>query len=386
MVIYTVVTGSYDTVRSKPVTGFDMVVLTDDPGLKVEGWKTIAVEPWSDPKKLSRYLKIMAHLYIDADTYIYIDANYEITGDLNQALKNYKGGYLAFNHPVRKCIYKEAERIGYVKKERESVLKKQMTAYYKAGYKVNKGLFANGFFIRDRSADQLCTEWWNQVNEYSYRDQLSLPYVNKGRVRSMGLPSGLLHLHPHQKYKITTPNVYYFSPNRGDKMLGEWYNRHCELVPNDTDWICLTDHDAMFLHPYSAKLIEDAIKQHGNEYDLFSCYTNRLGLKHQLPEGMDNDWGIRKNIEIANKYYDKYYCDVEQTSHATAGVFMLFQKKTWKANKFQDGIIGKDGAFIDWKFSNNILQSGGKIGILKGLFIYHLYRMWKKSTNIDHLR
>lgn len=175
--------------------------------------------------------------------------------------------------------------------------------------------------------------------------------------------------------------IYYFTPNRSDKNLGKACNDHCSIVPDSEDWICLMDQDIMFLNPHSAKLIEDVIEKYGSEYELFSCYTNRLKVEHQLPEGFDQEGDVRRNIEIANWYYNNYFSEVFEVKKGVAGLLMLFQKKTWERIKFKDGIIG-----VDWTFSNDVLRSGGKIGLMKGLYVYHLYRMFNKHSNIDHLR
>lgn len=383
-VIYTVITGGYDTPIEQPKQeGWYMVLLTDDKNIEAPGWKVIAFDPWSDPEKHSRRLKIMAHEYIDYDVYMYVDANYEITGQVDI---DFKGGYLTVKHWKRRCIYEEARAVLRSGKDKPSIVKKQMTAYAKAKHPKNGGLFANGFFIRDRSADELCYRWWDEVNQHSHRDQLSLPYVNDGTVETINAVPKWLKLHNHRRYEKGNPDVYYFSPNRGDKKLGEWYNKHCELVPNDDDWICITDHDVMFLTPHSAKLIEDVIKLHGATYQLFSCLTNRLGLKYQTPYGMDHGRDVLAQVKIAEQHYSKHYTKVERCMKPTAGLFMLFQKKTWKDNKFMPGIVGRDGKFIDWQFSNGILKSGGKIGLMKGMYVYHLYRLGKSTRQIDHLR
>lgn len=182
------------------------------------------------------------------------------------------------------------------------------------------------------------------------------------------------------------PNIYYFTPMRGDKNLGSAINSHCELVKNEEDWICIIDQDTCFLYPFVSKQIEDVIEKHGETYQLFSCVTNRLGLDWQLPYGLSKDTNISNHYIIAEKHFKEYYDEVVESKSPTAGLFMLFKKKTWFNNKFEDGIITKHGVFIDWYFSASILKKGGKIGIMKGLYLFHYYRLHQKNAReYNHL-
>lgn len=185
---------------------------------------------------------------------------------------------------------------------------------------------------------------------------------------------------------METPNIYKFVPGAGDKNLGREINKHCEIVPNDDDWILILDNDTCFLHPFIDKQLEDIITKHGKNYDIFSCMTNRLGLAYQLPYGLMVESNILKLHEIAERHFRDFYdevipCTVRQP---TAGLFTLFQKKTWKKIKYQEGLVS--GGFIDWRFSISHLRKGARIGICKGIFMFHYYRMhqanWKEHEHL----
>jgi len=351
------------------------------------------LEPKECPKKQSREVKINIHKFIEADLYIYIDANYKVMGDLNAFASQYfKGGYLTMQHPNRRCIYQEAKAVIQIQKDNADVVGNQMLAYQKERMPANHGLYMNGFFIRDNSFNDICEQWYNEVEKHSYRDQLSLYYIlwkNKKKVTAYGrgVFRNLLSLQPHRIVKETPPNIYHFVPGAGDKNLGRELNKHCEIVPNDDDWIVIRDNDTCYLHPFINKQLEDIIKKHGDTYQIFSCYTNRLGLKYQLPYGLMEETDILKLRELSEKHYNDFYDDVVECrkNEPTAGLFAMFQKKTWLKHKYDEGLANA-GGFIDWKFTKGQLMKGSRIAICKGIFLFHYYRMhqdnWREYKHL----
>lgn len=385
-IIYTTLFGDYEHPNDLTVktSGFEHLFFTDNRDLKVPGWEMIYIRPKKDPKKQSREIKINIHKFIHAYVYIYVDANYIITKDLNAYVKQYfKGGYLTQMHPTRKCISEEAKRIIEIQKDKHEIVNKQISEYFKEGMPLNYGLFMNGFFIRDNSFNELCEDWYKEVDKYSYRDQLSLPYVLWKNKRSIKVvkkfASGrFLRLDPHRN---EVPNIYHFVPGAGDKNLGREINKHCEIVPNDDDWIVIRDNDTCYLHPFINKQLEDIIKKHGNRFEIFSCVTNRLGLGYQLPYGLMNETNIIKLRDLADKHYSEFYDEVKPCTmrEPTAGLFTMFQKKTWKKLKYQDGLANA-GGFIDWRFTKGHLMKGRRIGICKGIFLFHYYRLHQDNV------
>ena len=70
--------------------------------------------------------------------------------------------------------------------------------------------------------------------------------------------------------------IYYFSPFNSQKQIGKSHNEHCSLVPNDDDWICITDSDVLFLRPDTKTQIEEIMNIHGDKFQVFGCLTNRI--------------------------------------------------------------------------------------------------------------
>jgi hypothetical protein len=384
-IIYTVLLGGYDDLRCSVLSeGFDHYIFTDNANLRAEGWNVVLVKSKADIKKQSREIKINIHRFIKADLYVYIDANYELKADINYFVRafftEFGGGFTAVRHPARDCVYKEAEQVLNLEKAPESLVSKQIAAYSSDGMPNNARLFACGFFIRDQSFNKFCEKWYKEVEQHCHRDQLSFAYLvwkekPQMTVADWSLLDPILILHPHKNGTslIDAPKIWYFVPGCGKKDLGAAINRHCEIVPSDNDWILIKDNDLCFLYPYINKQIEAIVARHGNDYDLLSCYTNRLGLTHQLPHGFSDDPNILRHRELAEKHYTEHFDEVIPSDKPTAGLFMLFKKKTWREHPFVKGLA--EGDFIDYQFSNGLLQQGKKIGICTGIYAFHYYRM-----------
>lgn len=389
-VIFSVNVGSYD--KPPPLLksqGYRHVMITDDPLLHAPGWEKLIVPRETNSVLQSRRLKLCPHEVIDADVFVYFDANHEVRTDLRPLIDGlFKGGFLGVWHPSRGTVADEAEKCIEAGKIQPADAHFQLAAYQANGFPDDVGLFANGFFIRDRSFDSFCEHWFEHVEKYSTRDQLSLPYlVWKYRPQMTALDYRLkehyLRLVPHAGSRA--PKIWYFVPGAGDKNLGKTLNEHCALVPNDDDWILIRDNDTLFAHPFINQQLEDIVNGEGSSYDLLSCYTNRLGLAHQLPYGCMAETDLLKLKRLADEHFDKYRTEVVPSPLPTAGLFMLFPKRTWSRVKFAEGLA--DGPeFIDHQFANGVLKTGGKIGICKGIFLVHLYRMGKELRDTSHLR
>lgn len=174
-------------------------------------------------------------------------------------------------------------------------------------------------------------------------------------------------------------NIWYSTPGRGDKNIGKAFNDFCSLIKDDEDWICLRDGDTMFLQPFWTKQIEDVIAKHGSEYQLFGCMTNRLNDGHQLHLGKrSEETDIMYHKQVADYYFKDHYDEVGDAPFV-AGMFLLFQKKLWNEIKFLENSI-----HFDRLFSESVKGKGYKIGLLKGLYIFHYYRMGSSNPGFDY--
>lgn len=166
-------------------------------------------------------------------------------------------------------------------------------------------------------------------------------------------------------------NVWYSNPFRKDKNIGKAYNDFIKsLKANDDDWIVLQDGDITYLTSDWGNRVEDALSLDGDKYGLVSCYTNRLNSKWQLHEQkFSEEMDIRKHHEIALGYNKE---GIEDFKHIVAGFWIAFQLKTWKKT---GGFIEKNIA-CDAIFNSQVRDLGLKIGLIRSLYVFHLYRVW----------
>jgi hypothetical protein len=408
--VYTVMVGDYEDVIIDQITNsnYDYYMVTDDKDIKLPpNYKLLLVDKSDEPKKYSRKLKLLIHRYLkDYDTYIYLDANYKIIADLSRLLIHHTKDMVIKKHPQRNCIYQEGKRIIEVGKDSKSTVENHLNKY-KDIVKQQSGLYENGFFIRNNSekVNNFYEIWYNEIEQGSYRDQISLPYVLKTNTDIEFVTinnyhiGGYLRLQPHKKSlptpiiqrkkRTTAIQVHYLTPASSDKNLGKQYNIACQNIKNDDDWICLRDGDTMFLTPDWMTQIEDIIENYGDKYDLISCYTNRLGLKHQLYQGkISTDFNVYTHLKIAEQLRDQYWDTVVESPTYTAGLFMLFKKSLHHKIPFSNGLTSANGKqiFVDADFSQRVLANGYKIGLAKGIYLFHAYRIHQPDMrSFSHL-
>lgn len=134
--------------------------------------------------KRQRFVKICIpdEIFNNYEYSVYVDCKRPVFVDFEWMLSFLKpdSDIVLRQHPARNCAYDEANFL--IRKERydNGSIRKQVDYYKKASFPVNYGLYSS-FQIFRRHTKQLkeCMHfWWKQVEEFSYRDQISLPYVD----------------------------------------------------------------------------------------------------------------------------------------------------------------------------------------------------------------
>lgn len=170
--------------------------------------------------------------------------------------------------------------------------------------------------------------------------------------------------------------IFYSNPYSTEKNFGKAINDFCELMPEDA-WIVIQDGDMMYLTPDWGVIVERALVEHGDKYDLFGCWTNRLNKSSRqikMFESYDN-FNTLDHYQIS-KAISETECTVTKTD-LVAGMFMAFKKQTWKK---VGGFKENTKTFDTW-FSKSVRDSGGKIGLIDQLYCFHLYRPWAKDPS-----
>lgn len=179
--------------------------------------------------------------------------------------------------------------------------------------------------------------------------------------------------------------IIYSNPYNSQKNIGKAYNDFIRSlnVSGDT-WIVLQDGDMMFLTPNWGAIIEHASYTTGKEYALLGCYTNRVGLLDHLVDGKFSDnMDIEYHRQLAWQREKEYYTDIQPIKGPVAGYFMMFQLNTW----FEVGGFEENTLQTDINFSKKITATGGQLGLLKGLYVFHAYRLHRQGrymAQADH--
>jgi hypothetical protein len=194
--IYTCMIGRYDHIQEplfKP-DNVDYIIVTDGPFPSSDTWKGINIRtikgvPPLDDSRVSRYIKLHPHLFLnDYDYSIYIDANIKTIGDMRYLiylLNQY--GFIANLHRHRDCIYKEIEACIRLKKDNPQIMRKQIDTYRNAAMPEHYGLIEANLLVRDHhnpACIEIMKKWWQEIEKHCGRDQLSLPFV----LWEMGIP------------------------------------------------------------------------------------------------------------------------------------------------------------------------------------------------------
>jgi hypothetical protein len=216
--VYTCLVGNYDHPQEplfKP-DNVDYIIVTDGPLTSTGLWKGIDIRtikeiPPLDDSRVSRYIKLHPHLFLnDYDYSIYIDANIKTAGDMRYLiylLNQY--GFVSNLHRHRDCIYKELEACIRLKKDDPQIMRRQIDSYRSAAMPEHYGLIEANLLVRDHhnpACIEIMERWWQEIVNHSGRDQLSLPFVlwkmgisvpEIGRISDNVYKMPLMRIQPH---------------------------------------------------------------------------------------------------------------------------------------------------------------------------------------------
>ena len=113
----------------------------------------------------------------------YIDTNFIIYGNISEFIERLltpKFDIYIFEHPNRNCIYQEVEAVIISNKEMSDIAYEIRDKYEKLKFPYNFGLSENCLIVRKHNTKNcinLMEIWWEQIKNFSKRDQLSLSYI-----------------------------------------------------------------------------------------------------------------------------------------------------------------------------------------------------------------
>jgi len=180
IVVYTANFGWYDKPR-EPVyhEGVRYIYFTDT---KHESnvWEVVLSDITAKPIRAARKRKILSHKFVgDASYTIWLDANIRLLADPITLCETYleHSDMALFGHPYRDCVYDEADVCISLGKGDLSIIESQVEHYESVGIPHHVGIMETGFILR-RHTPQIAEfneVWWDEVDEWSTRDQISFP-------------------------------------------------------------------------------------------------------------------------------------------------------------------------------------------------------------------
>ena len=191
-VIYTCITSGYDSLLQHTYQNlnWDYICFTDNENLltlgKVGIW-TIKKLQFNELDNIrnARWHKTHPHILFPNYKYsIWIDGNVDVlTDDLFKKCKLFlrsKDVIFSFKHPLRTCVYDEADTIIMMKKDYPEVVKEEVKFLQQEGYPSNNGLSETSIImmkLNNEKQRKFADLWWSLIAKFSRRDQMAFDYA-----------------------------------------------------------------------------------------------------------------------------------------------------------------------------------------------------------------
>lgn len=188
-VIYSAMVGAYDDILQPKVVDerFDYILFCNEIKEKRVGvWEVRPIAYHNDDNtRICRYVKTHPEELLPGyEVSIWMDSNVQILTDYfyKRVIELDEQGVLISSmwHPVRNCIYAEAFAVVNMMVEHEDVVVDWCHHLRKEKYPRNIGLFETCVLYRrhtNKTVNKVDALWWQSIENYSRRDQLSCNYV-----------------------------------------------------------------------------------------------------------------------------------------------------------------------------------------------------------------
>lgn len=190
-VIYTAIVNNYDYPRKIPseFSGIDFVCFCDSrtqQRAQRAGWlvRDLPLSNDMDPTRLCRDLKIRPHFYMpEYARSLWVDANIQITEKAIAGIISLLSSdalIATFKHPFRDNVFDEAVACKKFLKDDSDLIDRQMIFLENEGFPCAYPLFETNVLYRRHMHDSVIFSmniWWDILQRFSRRDQLSLGYA-----------------------------------------------------------------------------------------------------------------------------------------------------------------------------------------------------------------
>ena len=159
----------------------------------------------------AKIFKILPFNFLNKYEYfIWIDNNIKLNEDPNNLIEKYLNNFsLALvEHPKRTCVYQEIKEASLNNLDLQKRLENQFKHYKQSNYPKHNGLYDCSFIMTKNNAitKELGIHWWSEIEKFSSRDQISLPYI----LNKLGIESYLIKQEEIIDKNIITKSVQDF--------------------------------------------------------------------------------------------------------------------------------------------------------------------------------
>ena len=179
IVLYTCIFNNHDIIKPLRVKDdFDYVLFTDNKLLQSKYWEINYVENQiKDPVRAARYYKHHPiQLFPNHDISIWLDATHYQIKSIKELLNC--ENIAAMKHFSFSNLNQELEACVLQKKDNEEIMRKQFHNYISEGLPNHLEHFTTTCLVRKHNDKILKLQniWWQQISQFSRRDQLSFSY------------------------------------------------------------------------------------------------------------------------------------------------------------------------------------------------------------------
>ena len=130
-----------------------------------------------------RWIKICIpnELFDNYEYSVYVDCKRESVIDFEWFLSfmESQSDFVTRRHKTRDCVYEEGRVCIEKRKDDEATILEQLEFYKNENYPTHNGLHYSYILLRrhTKKMKEFSKLWWEQIEKYSFRDQISLPYI-----------------------------------------------------------------------------------------------------------------------------------------------------------------------------------------------------------------
>jgi hypothetical protein len=180
--------------------------------------------------------------------------------------------------------------------------------------------------------------------------------------------------------------IYFFNPYSFEKKLFQAYDMYMDLIKSD-DWACFTDGDTCFFENNFGHQVKSYIEKYPDT-GLFTSYSSRCAYSYMVPKDTNQDSdSIRYHRQRSAEIYNRLDGQVKEIDNHIAGHLICIKKSTWQTIR-QELLKVIDGANllgVDTQISNEIRAHGLKIRLMRGIYLFHYYRLLEGRNSKIHL-